>query len=83
MTIRLFPTPLEDIAGVKHEFLSRLSRTDAMRFLRREGVTGSRAELERAGEIYSFHPLMLKTAHRRNPTYPAERYFRCVSAEHH
>ena len=60
MTTRLFPTPLEGIAGVKREFLAGLSRTDAVRFLRSEGVAGARGELERAGEIYGFHPLMLK-----------------------
>ncbi len=60
ITTRLFPTPLEDIAGVKREQLTGLSRTDAVRFLRKEGIAGSRAELERAGEIYGFHPLMLK-----------------------
>jgi tetratricopeptide (TPR) repeat protein len=60
MTTRLFPDSLEDIGGVQHEFLKGLSRTDAVRFLRSEGIEGSRAELERAGEIYDFHPLMLK-----------------------
>lgn len=60
ITTRLFPTPLEGIAGVKREMLLGLSHTDAVRFLRREGVSGSRAELEQAGEIYGFHPLMLK-----------------------
>jgi len=60
MTTRLFPASLEGIAGVHHELLKGLYRTDAVRFLRSEGIEGARAELERAGEIYDFHPLMLK-----------------------
>jgi len=60
MTTRLFPTALEDLEGVQHELLRGLSRGDAVRFLRNEGIEGTRAELERAGEIYGFHPLMLK-----------------------
>ena len=31
-----------------------------MHFFRNEGISGSRAEMERAGRIYQFHPLMLK-----------------------
>jgi DNA-binding transcriptional regulator of glucitol operon len=60
MTTRLFPAALEEISGVKHEFLSGLSRSDAVRFLKSEGIEGTRAQMERAGEIYDFHPLMLK-----------------------
>lgn len=60
MTTRLFPTALEDISGVQHEFLKGLSREDAVRFLKSEGIVGTRAQMERAGEIYDFHPLMLK-----------------------
>jgi len=60
MTTRLFPTALEEISGVKHELLKGLSRFDAVQFLKSEGIEGTRAELERAGEIYDFHPLMLK-----------------------
>jgi len=40
--------------------LKGLSRGDAVRFLRNEGVEGTRAELESAGAVYNFHPLMLK-----------------------
>ena len=60
MTTRLFPTPLESISGVRHEALTGLSPNDAVRFLRTEGIAGTGAEMERAGEIYGFHPLMLK-----------------------
>jgi len=60
MTTRLFPTVLQEISGVQHEQLKGLSREDAVRFLRSEGIEGTRAQMERAGEIYDFHPLMLK-----------------------
>jgi tetratricopeptide (TPR) repeat protein len=60
MTTRLFPAPLEGISGVRHEALTGLSPNDAVRFLRTEGIAGTRAEMERAGEVYGFHPLMLK-----------------------
>ena len=60
MTTRLFPNALEEISGVKHELLKGLSRSDAVRFLKSEGIEGTRAQMERAGEIYDFHPLMLK-----------------------
>lgn len=60
LTTRLFPAPLEELSGVQHFPLTGLSRADAVRFFRNEGISGSRAEMERAGEIYHFHPLMLK-----------------------
>ena len=60
ITTRLMPVPLEGLAGVKHVLLKGLSPGDAVRFLRSEGIKGTRAELEQAGNIYDFHPLMLK-----------------------
>ncbi len=60
MTTRLFPTALQEISGVQHELLRGLSRADAVRFLKSEGIVGTRAQMERVGEIYDFHPLMLK-----------------------
>jgi tetratricopeptide (TPR) repeat protein len=60
ITSRLMPVPLEDLAGVKHVFLQGLAPGDGVRFLRGEGVKGTAAELEQAGRVYEFHPLMLK-----------------------
>lgn len=60
VTSRLLPMPLEGLAGVRHFPLTGLSPADAVRFLRTEEVKGNRAELEQAGKIYEFHPLMLK-----------------------
>ncbi|MFC2145764.1 DUF4062 domain-containing protein [Acidobacteriota bacterium] len=60
ITTRLMPLSLEDLAGVKPVNLEGLSRGDAVRFLRSQGVKGTRSELEQAGKVYGFHPLMLK-----------------------
>jgi hypothetical protein len=60
ITTRLTPACLEGIAGVKHEFLKGLSEEDTVSFFRKEGINGTRAEMEQAGKVYDFHPLMLK-----------------------
>jgi hypothetical protein len=60
ITTRLMPTPLEGLAGVWREPLTGLSQRDAVRFIRNEGIKGTRAELEEAGKVYDYHPLMLK-----------------------
>jgi len=60
LTTRLFPAPLEEVTGVRHERLAGLSPNDSVRFFRSEGLTGTRAEMERAAAVYGNHPLMLK-----------------------
>jgi hypothetical protein len=60
ITTRLVPTTLEDIFGIKYIPLKGLLEGDAVRFLHSEGVKGTRVELEQAGKVYDFHPLMLK-----------------------
>ncbi len=60
ITTRLMPVSLEGIAGVKHVFLTGLSPEDTVNFFRNEGINGTRAEMEQAGRVYDFHPLMLK-----------------------
>ncbi len=60
ITTRLMPVPLEGLSGVRHTLLKGLSPVEAVRFFRSEGVKGSRAELEQAGKVYDYHPLMLK-----------------------
>ncbi len=59
ITTRLMPVPLEGLAGVKRVCLTGLSPNDTVRFLRGQGVRGTRAELEEAGGVYDYHPLML------------------------
>lgn len=60
MTTRLFPTPLQNVAGIQHECLTGLSPEDMINFFHKEGIQSSRAEMERTCAIYNFHPLMLK-----------------------
>lgn len=60
MTTRLFPTPLQDVSGVLHLPLHGLNDTDAVRFLQKEGLQGTRAEMQLAAAVYNNHPLMLK-----------------------
>jgi tetratricopeptide (TPR) repeat protein len=79
ITSRLMPVPLEDLEGVKHVFLKGLAPGDGVRFLRGEGVKGTRAELEQAGNVYDFHPLMLKllaSAIKRSRTKDVQEAFR-------
>ncbi|MCP5102138.1 MAG: DUF4062 domain-containing protein, partial [bacterium] len=59
ITTRLMPVPLEGLAGVKRVNLTGLSSGDTVRFLRGAGIKGTRAEMEEAGRVYDFHPLML------------------------
>jgi len=60
MTTRLRPASLEGTAGVKHVFLTGLSAEDTVSFFRSEGINGTHTEMEQAGRVYDFHPLMLK-----------------------
>jgi len=59
ITTRLMPVPLEGLDGVKRVCLTGLSRNDTVRFLRGQGVRGTRSEMEEAGGVYQYHPLML------------------------
>ncbi|MDQ1352279.1 MAG: hypothetical protein QG657_2585 [Acidobacteriota bacterium] len=60
MTTRLTSVSVEGVRGVKHVFLTGLSAEDTVNFFRSEGINGTRAEMEQAGRVYDFHPLMLK-----------------------
>ncbi|MFT3911944.1 MAG: hypothetical protein QM737_21140 [Ferruginibacter sp.] len=60
MTTRLFPSSIEGLAGIKHMLLTGLSKTDTISFFKSEGIAGTDDEMIRAGEVYGFHPLMLK-----------------------
>jgi hypothetical protein len=60
MTTRLFPATIEELAGINHIKLTGLSKTDTIAFFKTEGITGTDEEMIQAGEVYGFHPLMLK-----------------------
>ncbi|HMK27065.1 MAG TPA: hypothetical protein VK483_13630, partial [Chitinophagaceae bacterium] len=60
MTTRLYPATFEGLAGIKHIKLTGLSKTDTIAFFKTESIEGTDEEMIRAGEIYGFHPLMLK-----------------------
>ena len=60
MTTRLFPSTLEDLAGVKHVKLLGLSKTDTIEFFKKENIQGTPEDMVNAAAIYGYHPLMLK-----------------------
>jgi hypothetical protein len=60
MTTRLYPATIEGLAGIKHIKLTGLSKTDTIAFFKTEGIVGTDEEMIHAGEVYGFHPLMLK-----------------------
>ena len=60
LTTRLHPRELDEIAGCSRIDLSQMDRTDAVEFFERQGVKGTRAEIESACEPYGYHPLCLR-----------------------
>jgi tetratricopeptide (TPR) repeat protein len=60
LTSRLSPQDLDDLAGCQRLHLSEFSTEDAIKFLRAQGIRGTRYELEEACERYGSHPLALR-----------------------
>ncbi len=60
LTSRLFPRELDQMAGCRREELVALDPEDAVAFFRRQGVRGTRAEVQAACEPYGYHPLALR-----------------------
>jgi tetratricopeptide (TPR) repeat protein len=60
LTSRLCPKEMDDIAGCVHMELKEMNKEDAVNFFHRQGVKGTRAEIELAGEPYGYHPLSLR-----------------------
>jgi hypothetical protein len=60
LTTRLYPRELEDLEGCLRRDLKGLKKEDAVEFLCRQGVKGTRAEIEEACRAYGFHPLSLR-----------------------
>ncbi|MEW6103252.1 MAG: hypothetical protein AB1630_05475 [bacterium] len=60
LTSRLYPRELDDIAGCLHKELTQMDKEDAVEFFHRQGVEGTRAEIEAACEPFGYHPLSLR-----------------------
>ncbi|RCV65078.1 Tetratricopeptide (TPR) repeat [Methanophagales archaeon] len=60
LTSRLFPKELDDFDGVVSKGLKAMDKEDAVDFFKRQGVKGTRAEIEEVCRAYGFHPLSLR-----------------------
>ncbi|HUV80851.1 MAG TPA: DUF4062 domain-containing protein, partial [Candidatus Bathyarchaeia archaeon] len=60
LTSRLFPRELDGLAGCLRRDLDRMDKADAVEFFHRQGVTGTRAEIETACESVGYLPLYLR-----------------------
>jgi len=60
ITTRLHPKELDIIVGCKKEELRRMHQDDAVEFYRREGISGTRAEIQNACGKYGYHPLTMR-----------------------
>jgi hypothetical protein len=60
LTSRLCPKEMDDIAGCVHMELKELNKDDAVEFFHRQGVKGTRVEIESACEPFGYHPLSLR-----------------------
>ncbi len=59
-TTRLHPQALDNVIGGLRYDLKSLSKEDAVTFFRKQGVKGTRTEIERECEKYGYHPLSLR-----------------------
>jgi tetratricopeptide (TPR) repeat protein len=60
LTSRLFPKELDDLEGCLRKDLEKMDKADAVEFFKRQGVNGTRAEIEEACGAYDYHPLSLR-----------------------
>ena len=60
ITTRICPKELEDLEGVVSRELKEMDKEDAVEFFERQGVKGTRAEIEEVCRAYGFHPLSLR-----------------------
>jgi tetratricopeptide (TPR) repeat protein len=60
LTSRLYPKELDDLDGCLRKDLERMDKEDAFEFFHRQGVKGTRAEIEMACESVGYHPLSLR-----------------------
>jgi tetratricopeptide (TPR) repeat protein len=60
ITTRICPKELDDIEGCIKKDLTQMDKEDAVEFFERQGVKGTRAEIEEVCRVYGFHPLSLR-----------------------
>lgn len=60
LTSRLFPRELDDMEGCIKKELTQLEKDDAVEFFKKQGVKGTRAEIEEVCNAYGSHPLSLR-----------------------
>jgi tetratricopeptide (TPR) repeat protein len=60
LTSRLYPKELDELAGCLRKDLTQMGKEDAVEFFKRQGVKGTRAEIEIACESVGYHPLYLR-----------------------
>jgi len=60
LTSRLFPRELDDLEGCIKKELTQLDKDDAVEFFQKQGVKGTRAEIEEVCDTYGSHPLLLR-----------------------
>ncbi|VVB87732.1 Uncharacterised protein [uncultured archaeon] len=60
LTSRLYPKELDGLAGCLRKDLEQMDKEDAFEFFQRQGVRGTRAEIEMACESVGYHPLSLR-----------------------
>jgi tetratricopeptide (TPR) repeat protein len=56
----LYPKELDDLEGCLRKDLKQMDKKDALEFFKRQGVKGTRAEIEEVCRAYGFHPLSLR-----------------------
>jgi tetratricopeptide (TPR) repeat protein len=59
-TSRLYPKELEDLDSCLRKDLEQMDKKDAVDFFYRQGVKGTRAEIEMACDSVGYHPLSLR-----------------------
>ena len=60
LTSRLFPRELDDMEGCIKKDLAQLDKEDAVEFFKKQGVKGTRAEIDEVCDTYGSHPLSLR-----------------------
>ena len=60
LTSRLFPRELDELEGCIEKELTQLDKEDAVEFFKKQGVEGTRSEIEEVCDTYGSHPLSLR-----------------------